>query len=633
MPASIQSVAWVKADDPVDRSIIDRYVSGELDAILVEFRDGKIAVIQFQAGLRDDAQKWRDFFEQPRAVRSRRGVRPIALNRRRVAFESVAAASPLPSPLPKNNVRTSLQGSFEGHDPSQPLEVDHDYVFAFWATDIPTKNAITFDATDLPFEEGQSTVKLTIQLLGDDFEVQQPSQELFIGRDGKSRGKARFDVRTRRKGACTLEALILRDGNFVQKLTIATNVGTAGAPPVGEVSTVGRAFTTDERVQPRQLVIFMQEEASGYLRFIATKDGPISGRLKITDKLLDDLVSNVRKQLQEIVELFDDASGAFVYQSQLEIPKAIHEQALVKLANAGTFLFKTLFSGPGADEGMKAIGRLLREVIAAPEPLDVQIVTERFYFPWSLLYIADAPAAPIDARRFLGFAHRVEEVALRSHDARPPEIRHDANLQLGVYVNKSIDGEMKATFVADQIAFFDSVEKTHKARIATRDTADAALKALSDPNVPDQLMYFYCHARSGSVNDAALLLEKEKSITLQDLRLNAPDDPFRSTPLVVINACQSGQLSPLFYDGFIPELMSRGARGVIGTECDTPAIFAAAWATRFLREFLNGKELGKVVFDLRREFLEQENNLMGLLYAVHCNGNTRIDPALGLTAT
>jgi hypothetical protein len=77
--------------------------------------------------------------------------------------------------------------------------------------------------------------------------------------------------------------------------------------------------------------------------------------------------------------------------------------------------------------------------------------------------------------------------------------------------------------------------------------------------------------------------------------------------------------------------MAKGARGVIGTECDTPAIFAAEWGKLFFERFLNGAELGDVVHNLRRHFLENERNLMGLLYAVHCNGNTRVDPSLGLT--
>ena len=74
--------------------------------------------------------------------------------------------------------------------------------------------------------------------------------------------------------------------------------------------------------------------------------------------------------------------------------------------------------------------------------------------------------------------------------------------------------------------------------------------------------------------------------------------------------------------------MAKGARGVIGTQCKTPALFAAEWAGRFFDRFLEGAELGDVFLDLRREFLTEHGNPLGLLYAVHCDGDTRIEPAL-----
>src|SRR3546814_1694866 len=52
----------------------------------------------------------------------------------------------------------------------------------------------------------------------------------------------------------------------------------------------------------------------------------------------------------------------------------------------------------------------------------------------------------------------------------------------------------------------------------------------------------------------------------------------RVQPLVFINACESAELTPLFYSGFVPYFMNKGARGVIGTECRMPAQFAAQWA-------------------------------------------------------
>ncbi|MEP6767761.1 MAG: CHAT domain-containing protein, partial [Acidobacteriota bacterium] len=114
-------------------------------------------------------------------------------------------------------------------------------------------------------------------------------------------------------------------------------------------------------------------------------------------------------------------------------------------------------------------------------------------------------------------------------------------------------------------------------------------------------------------------------LTLGDLSIFAPiGSPLAGAPLVFINACESAEMSPLFYDGFVPYFMGKGARGVIGTECQTPALFAAEWARRFFDSFLKGKSVGEVFLELRREFYEKHNNLLGLLYALYCDGDTRL---------
>ena len=118
-------------------------------------------------------------------------------------------------------------------------------------------------------------------------------------------------------------------------------------------------------------------------------------------------------------------------------------------------------------------------------------------------------------------------------------------------------------------------------------------------------------------------------ITLGELNTDASTDiKLRGNPLVFINACESAELSPLFYDGFVPYFMGKGARGVIGTECRTPGIFAAEWAARFFPRFLDGEPLGALFLALRREFLDKHHNPLGLLYAVHCDGDTQVSPAL-----
>jgi hypothetical protein len=162
------------------------------------------------------------------------------------------------------------------------------------------------------------------------------------------------------------------------------------------------------------------------------------------------------------------------------------------------------------------------------------------------------------------------------------------------------------------------------------------LKALSG-RATDQLMYLYCHAETngpqdpGGISGSCFVFTDDERITLAELDAEAADQPaLPGNPLVFINACESGELRPEFYDGFIPYFMSKGARGVIGTECQTPAIFATEWALRFFPRFLGGEPLGELFLGLRREFLERHGNPLGLLYNVYCDGDTQVQPGLTL---
>lgn len=118
-------------------------------------------------------------------------------------------------------------------------------------------------------------------------------------------------------------------------------------------------------------------------------------------------------------------------------------------------------------------------------------------------------------------------------------------------------------------------------------------------------------------------------LTLDRLDRNAPRSvTLRSQPLVLINACETAELSPLVYDGLVPYFLSKGARGVLGTECKAPVRFAIAWAQLFFDRLLQGATVGETVHALTRSFLTEHGNPLGLMYAVHCNADTRLDDVL-----
>ena len=121
--------------------------------------------------------------------------------------------------------------------------------------------------------------------------------------------------------------------------------------------------------------------------------------------------------------------------------------------------------------------------------------------------------------------------------------------------------------------------------------------------------------------NSELRLTGDSQVALGDLYVEAsPRRHFPGNPLVILNACESAALSSSFYEGFLPYLIAKGARGVIGTEADTPAVFAAAWADD-LRSPARGEQAGQAALAVRREFAERHRNVLGLLYALYCDGD------------
>jgi hypothetical protein len=253
-------------------------------------------------------------------------------------------------------------------------------------------------------------------------------------------------------------------------------------------------------------------------------------------------------------------------------------------------------------------------------------------------------AAQLSWDLFIRMSHVVEQIPLLRDlvmsTATSANLSDAPSLTVSMNVNKSIDVEMHADFVASQQAWWGSIKSNLEALARSRSAE--VLDALARGDAQDQIVYFYCHAETPSLNhpegpDASCLKYAEQPaehIRLGDLECLAPTDKkLRGDPLAFINACESAKMSARFYDGFLPYFIAKGARGVVGTECEIPALFAAAWAMRFFHGFLTRQTLGEAFLAQRREFLEKYGNPLGLFYSVHCDGDTHIQPELKVPST
>jgi CHAT domain len=529
-----------------------------------------------------------------------------------------------------------LNAGIKEHEHDKPLVVGETYLLEF---KVDIEKGI-FSSARLPdnkmlFNEEETMIDLTIQLDGDDFDIAPSTRTLTLLRYGASK-KVSFAITPKQERRSTLTATVHKEGNFVIEMELTFPVGVKDTE-VATSSVHGRLLSDAQYLKPRTLGMGFKQVEAGYECIVW---GTVSERvvLPLNSVELNVLIDGARKAMMDVV-MYKDANNTNIFQSLIDIDADSSAAALKTLAFAGAELFQGLFFGPAAGTDVMEIGDSLKELAMRDTPIKLQIVAENFPVPWGLLYFGETRnGATLDWNNFLGMRHIIEQIPrqrkMRVYDY---EIKsNNPSLSVSLNLNISIDEQMKFNGVARQVQDWLQRSASSKGAIelTQRQTKTDLLTALSSLS-NDQLMYFYCHANTYNPSESRdpgssfITLTNHERITLADLKREAPmRDTLPGNPLIFLNACESAEISPEFYDGFVPYFMAKGARGVVGTECKMPALFATEWAMLFFPRFLGGAPLSELFLELRQEFCKQHNNPLGLLYTVYCNGDTYINPSL-----
>jgi hypothetical protein len=453
-----------------------------------------------------------------------------------------------------------------------------------------------------------------------------------------SKNTVTFTVEAKKEGTASLNAIFYLNGNLFQKVNIKVQVG--GQVASGEKAmvststgvTVGSALALPARPHDQEVNVLILAKDAGY-QVIVQGGGVARAFLNISEAEIAGWLKYARGALKDIVHL-QDAKGNYLYQSDnTTIPPDVHQSSLKKMAAVGIYLFDELFYGNSGPDA-RAVGDLLKK-LSLEHQLNVQVVAERFFFPWSFLYDGDDPDNP-DPKLFWGFKHIIEylpEFSASTPVNFNPEIEVGDTVDIAFVCNNGIDTQFSRPIVQGQREFLNSLPN-----VSVKDypTTQDLFTLLKGPDSPP-LVYFYCHAVSkmpdegGGADDSGVSLTDGKAdVRTMKMRARTSLPPLTNCPLIFLNACESAELSPYLYDGIMPYMVARGARGMIGTEVETPALFAAEFAKEFVKRFVDGGiTLGELLRDMRVEYLEQKNNIMGLVYALYSSGEICIKRATG----
>jgi len=285
------------------------------------------------------------------------------------------------------------------------------------------------------------------------------------------------------------------------------------------------------------------------------------------------------------------------------------------LAELGHYVWQRLFGSDGLDHRAQ---RILRAALQSERTVNIQIVSEDCFLPWDLLYDGELSTS-VDPGAFWGARYPISRLMLPPGEAhfKPRYILTDLP-RMGLCADNTLTAVRER-----EIPFFRS--------LADEGMLDLSVLRPLDPSCGiDELLYlrgfladeldlahFACHA---AVNDEArelsyIRLSDGYEVTVQDIvnyRIRLDNNP-----LVVLNACGTGDLSPMHTSDLVRILMDAGARSVVVTECAVPDAFAAEFSELLYENLLSGKTVGDSLFEARRYFLFARRNPLGLVYALY----------------
>ncbi|HXM51189.1 MAG TPA: protein kinase [Pyrinomonadaceae bacterium] len=327
------------------------------------------------------------------------------------------------------------------------------------------------------------------------------------------------------------------------------------------------------------------------------------------------------------------------------------------LAQEGQRLYRLIFDlDDQTDLNLVKLAENIKERLE-PEST-IEIDASQVPIPWSMLFDDEIPSVddPLYLEKLLphfwGIRHQLTvhpPLGTNTFNNKPYLANTDGT-RLTIGVNKQTDLE----YQTGQMTFFQGMEEKFKQLtdpekrylLMLGTSKEQVISSLTKREEPQHLYYLFCHHEKGEgeitiygisdkLKKTQIIMEGQQQgvITLQELSDNRAIRPFRSPPVIFLNACQSSKLKMGDPTSFMTYFIRRlGSWNFVGTEADIPAPFADAFGQRFVKEFLKGKRVGEILFDFRKDYARRYFNPFGLYYTLFGRGEIHLqNPVAGVT--
>jgi len=285
---------------------------------------------------------------------------------------------------------------------------------------------------------------------------------------------------------------------------------------------------------------------------------------------------------------------------------------LRRLATLGNYAFNHFFQSDKSNA--------LSKLDAGTQGSSLQIATDSCFFPWEFVYPA-SPESELSFQHFWGLNHTISRLVVQ--DARTQDVSaastngKNSKLRIGLLADETLDDSAR-----QEIKFFEEFAANGKLelyRFAPSSSAERQSRI-------DELRAFFAqpfdlvHIVSNVEYDRETPLNSVISLS-RDWHLNLSDLEYsrlniNGQPLVVMNACEAGNLTPQRVSSFAATFLKYGARGVVATESFIPSVSAGRFAVELYTRLFQGQSLGDSLLDVRR-LLWSERNPAGLFYSMY----------------
>ena len=263
------------------------------------------------------------------------------------------------------------------------------------------------------------------------------------------------------------------------------------------------------------------------------------------------------------------------------------------------------------DKAFKTVFELIEKL---KDGSKITILTNDVAFPWELLYPLyydlNDPKTNYEPGKFWGKRFQIEQLLYANTESEklPEQRTQPGRFYVGMGLNESIDKDWEGYPLLPVKFQKDYCDKSLSGRGEHMEAQEQITRMLKE-SYSASLIYFFCHG------DENHLKFEESKDPLEAHSLSPNTYP--GWPLVFLNACSVGNISPLSFNSFRTRFREKKAAGLVAPSFPIPTLFAAVFGKAVLDEYAARRPIGQILFDLRGHLLDQDNAL-GLLYSLQC---------------